>query len=131
MVQATVKGGFWGDLASTYTTISGDSPTKRRIAALFNKPGMKALREIAITLNGATAGSTAAHTRARIKAVEEGGAIDSELGGDRTIETVTDVNRATDAADVTELNADIFAYPLKPSSYPANRDGNPKNFPGG
>jgi hypothetical protein len=128
MPDATVKGGYWGDLAATYSFISGDNPLKRRIAALFNRASLKALREVALTLDGVAPGQTALETHARVLARES---TQGEVGGRRTIETVTDVNRVTVAGDVTEINADILSYPIAPSTYATNRDGNPRGYPGG
>lgn len=128
MTTATVKGGFWGDLSSTYSQISGKSPLKRRIARLLARASMKGLREVALTLDGVAPGSAAAESHKRVVARENSA---GELGGKRTIETVTDVDRNTTADDVTEINTDLLSFPLKPSTYPANKDGNPRNYPGG
>lgn len=124
----TVKGGFWGDLSSDFSVISGENPQKRQIARKFNINGLRAEREIAETVTGAAAGSAASATHKRVQARENS---QGELGGSRTIETITDVSRNTTAADVTEVKEDILAYPHKPSTYPVNLDRNPRQYPGG
>jgi hypothetical protein len=131
MSIATVKGGYWGELFGSYTPISsatGKNPTLRGIARRYRR--LRALREIAETLNGVVAGSTALATHTRVKAVEAPNE-EGQVGGVRTIETVTDVNRATTAADVAEILADVLSYPLAPTTYPTNKDGNPRQYPGG
>lgn len=116
---ATVKGGFWPEQGiNTLTQINGRAPARRRIAQLFNTRGLMALREVAETLNGAAAGGAALKTVARIAA-------SSELGGKRTIENETLVNRVTVAGDVTEINADILSLTSYDSTPVANGDGNP------
>lgn len=117
--SATVNGGLFDN--TTLTPISGRNAVRRRIAQWFGKRQVLGLREIAETLNGAAAGSTASKTLGRIEANEE-------LGGERTIETNTLVNRATTAADVAEINAYTLAFSSKTTfgaSPVANLDGNP------
>lgn len=57
----------------------------------------RVIRELFDTLVGAAAGGTAELTQSRVAHST------TELGGVRTIETQTLVNRATDADDVTDL----------------------------
>jgi len=133
-VTPVVKGGFWGDLGSSSLTLARNAPYIRKLAQILDRGSARKLREIMITLTGATAGSAASATHKQIKAAEEGGTIDSEWGGalgKRTIETITDISANTDSADTTYLNAQIFAYPLAPSTYASNKDGNPRGYPGG
>lgn len=131
MGSANVKGGFWGELSTTYTPIRNKSPLLRRIAQWFNRAELKGFRELALTLNGAAAGSAASETHAQIKAGEVSGSFQSELGGVRTIETVTDVSANTTSDDETAIDSEVLAFPNKPSSYPANGDGNPRGVAGG
>lgn len=118
-----VKGGFWGELGATLTLSSGESPIKRRIAQWLNKRQLRGFRELMIELNGVAAGQAALAEHTRVAASEE-------LGGVRAIETVTDVDRVTAAADVTNIADTILSYPLAPT-YVVNKDGNPRQFPGG
>lgn len=118
---ATVKGGFWEQYGLSMTGVSTTNAQKKRAAQALATKGSMGLREIAETLNGAAAGSTATKTLGRVSANEE-------LGGKRTIETETLVNRATTTADRDEINSDIFSLTSKTtfgSSPPANKDGNP------
>lgn len=125
-ITPIVKGGFWGE--NQGLTIEGDAIGKRRIGALFNKNGLRALRKITEILTGAAPGTTATKTHKQVSARENA---QGELGGKRTIETITDVNRATTAADATEIKDEFLAYPDAPASYPINKDRNGRNFPGG
>jgi hypothetical protein len=119
---ATVKGGFWPENGvSSLTGASTTNAQKRRAATALATKGNRALRELAETLNGAAAGSAALKTQGRIEA-------NVELGGKRTIESETLVNRNTTTADRDELNSDVFSLTSKTTfgaSPPANRDGNP------
>lgn len=108
---------------ATYTFISGRSSCQRHASFALSRRGTAVLRELGITLNGVVAGSTAQVTRSRIEA-------NSELGGDRTIETETDINRVTAAADQTELNDNLFDYGTFNSNPPADANGNPLGEPG-
>lgn len=73
--------------------------------------------EIANETIGAAAGATAASTNARIAA-----GTDRERGI-RTIETVTNINRATTAADITALKGDVVR--ARPSlAFPRDLSGN-------
>lgn len=128
MVSVNVKGGFWGDLGASFVLASGHNTIKRRIARLFNRPSMRGYRELALELNGAAAGEAAEATHKQVLARENTA---GELGGLRTVETVVDVDRNTTAADETDIDENILAYPLEPSTYAVNGDGNPREFPGG
>lgn len=131
MSDATVKGGFWDTYTpGVYNFSSGDNPLKRRIAKLLDRESLKGLREIALTLDGVAPGQTALETHKRVSAGDIGTTPYSNLNGLRTIETVTDVNRITTAADVTEINTDLLAYPLEPTTYVTNLNKNPRGLPG-
>jgi hypothetical protein len=124
-----VKGGYWETFSSsTLTLISGHNPLKRRIARLFNSAGLKGYRELGLTLDGVAPGQAALETHKAVSAREP--LTTGEVGGVRTIDTITDVNRVSAAADVTDINGRIFAFPVKPT-YVANGDRNPRNVPGG
>lgn len=127
-LSVSVKGGFWGTFGGSILTISNENPVKRRIARLLNTASMKGYRELMLTLNGAAAGSAALETHKRIKAREN---TEGEVGGLRTIETVTDVDANTTADDETNIDETILAFTDTPSTYPVNKDGNPRSVPGG
>lgn len=99
---ATVKGGLFESAGlNTLTQIQGTGSARRRVSQLLATRGMRAIRELAVTLDGVVPGSTAAASVARVEA-------SSELGGKRTIETEDLVNRVTTSADVTEINTDLL-----------------------
>lgn len=83
--------------------------------------GRAAVRELLHTLIGATAGGTAAMTHKRVRAERDLEA--NVLGGARTIETYTSINRATTAGDVTALK-NAVELPSRVTSYPADAAGN-------
>lgn len=116
---ATVKGGFWAQYGVTLT--STQARQDRPVQQALGRRGMMALRALMASLNGVAPGGAAAKTLGRIQA-------SSELGGKRTIETNTIINRVSAAADVTEIAAHIVAFSTKTTfgaSPPANKDGNP------
>lgn len=118
---ATVKGGLFPEVGvSSLSSIQGSGAGLRRIQQNLSDEGLREMRRRALTLDGVVAGTTATETKKRIEA-------NSELGGKRTIETVTLIGRATTAADITELNADLYASLTSKTTMasPANKDGNP------
>jgi hypothetical protein len=119
---ATVKGGFWpANGIGSLTQISGKGSLRRIVAQALGMDQLQDQRELLETLNGVAPGSTALKTSARVVAAEE-------LGGKRLIEQATVINRATTAADVTELTADFLTLTTRTSfgsSPPANKDLNP------
>lgn len=121
-MAATVKGGFWEtNGVSSLATIHTTSALRRIASQALGRDQMYGFREIMETLTGAAAGGTATKTLARVVAAEE-------LGGARAIESESLVNRATTAADATDIIADILSLSTKTtfgSSPPANLDGNP------
>ena len=108
--------GFWvttGDQI-TYAPLSRNAQGWRsklewQIAQLFGKQQMREQKELILTLLGVVPGSTALATFARVQGAtgpsQTTPAVTGvgDLGGDRTIETVSVINRATVTADVTYL----------------------------
>lgn len=108
--------GFWvttGDQI-TYAPLSRNAQGWRsklewQIAQLFSKQQMREQKELILTLLGVVPGSTALATFARVQGAtgpsQTTPAVTGvgDLGGDRTIETVSVINRATVTADVTYL----------------------------
>lgn len=118
---ATVKGGFFEvNGVTSLTQVSGTGHARRKAAQKLSTKGTYALRELMETLNGAAVGATATKQLSRVVAAEE-------LGGTRSIETETLVNRVTVAADETAIDADILS--LSTRTYDptpvANLDYNP------
>lgn len=118
---ATVLGGFWAQFSGTLTQINGDGSGRRRVARELGKLSYMDLRARATALDGVAAGTTASKTYGRVVA-------SSELGGLRATENLSLINRATTAADVTEIEADLHTFSTTTTfgaSPPANLDGNP------
>ena len=112
--------GLWNNVhAQDYALITSRSNLMQRVAKLFAREGGRADAELLTTLNGATAGSTAAETRKRITAVLASEGVN--LGGARAIEAQTVVNRATTAAD--ETNYDNILTPDYSPTYPVDLGG--------
>lgn len=87
------------------------SPLETHIARLFNRNQMREIRELMYTLLGAAAGDAALATYKNVAppisttlAVPEATGV-GDLGGLRTIDTITVVNRVTTAADLAYLQA--------------------------
>lgn len=87
-----------------------------------------AFRELMDTLTGATAGATALLTHKRVAAVADPTA--NVQGGARTIETFTEINRATTSADRADIR-DALVLSSKPSAYAADKSGNGGGGKGG
>jgi hypothetical protein len=127
----TVTGysGFYqltGDMLPYYMTPTaqggGRSRHEYRIAALLSRSDMRALRAAWLALTGAAAGETATATYERIEAPATTPTQIGDLGGNRPIETIEAINRATTAADEAYiedlLDDDLLARSLTPASYP-------------
>lgn len=108
----TVKSDFWGD---SYAFIKSKSSLREVIAQLLNVKSMRSDRALLSTLLGASAGSTATATLKRISHSQ------TELGGVRPVETETLVNRATTAADDTELTAALLTFNSQANAYPVDK----------
>jgi hypothetical protein len=119
---ATVKGGFWPqNSVSSLSSIDGRNSLRRKAAMALDGKGQFYWRTLAIALLGAATGGAASKTLARIEA-------NVELGGKRTVETETLINRVTTAGDVTNLTNDLYSFTSKTTfgnSPPVNKDGNP------
>lgn len=108
----TYNSGLWG---STYAPINAKSTMRKRIARLMQARQLRDERQLIRTLLGVVAGSTATINNVRVAHSLV------ELGGKRTYQNEVLVNRATTAADVTDLNANLFAYSSRPAAYPRDR----------
>ncbi len=118
---ATTYSGFWGPNANDYSLIDGRMPRRYAIKRVVNRDGFRALTELFDTLVGATAGGTAAATHTHVSHAED--ADGSADLGKPVIATITDINRATTAADVTTLKEMVFNVKTRPA-YPADASGN-------
>lgn len=131
----TVTGysGFWlneGGLngaATPYAMLFHRASTELRMATLSSRPGFRAMRELLETLIGANVGAAAADSYARVSA-PDALASASQLGGLRTIETVTTVDRITATADKSYFVDNFIKkrFIMNPAiaSYPTDASGN-------
>ena len=102
-VPATGWSEFWGG-ANAYATAYGRSGTERELARALSKGGFRAGRALMRALNGAAAGATATATFKRVSNPAQFEA----NSGNVLIDTITDVNRATAAGDITYINAKVY-----------------------
>lgn len=123
----TSKSGFWDN---NYSFLEGRNPLMRRVARVLNRRGMRDIRELMITLNGAAAGSAAAESYKRVVEPATPSANITERGGIRTIETKDLVARNTDADDITLINTYVLGFNPTPT-LPSNGDKNPRSLNGG
>ena len=124
-MTTTVTGwsGLYNDVnPGGYSLIYDKWPQRNRIRRVVNREAFRAFTELFDTLIGAAAGGTAAATHKRVAGFtpDPAGPVG---GGLRTIETVTDINRATTADDITALKEMVFDVKTAPSSYPTNLAG--------
>ena len=112
--------------AGAYAMLFARYAPEDRASKMLGRPGMRAVRRIFRTLSGTATGSTATETTVRA-AAPAGITEQAAFGGVRTIETVTHVNRATTAADLTSMNAFLDRHiNMAPTiaNYPADLSGN-------
>lgn len=97
---------------------NGFTQGDERIAKMLRNGGMSlVLRRLLQTLTGVAPGATATQTKKQIQWQQ------GSPGGVIPVETVTLINRATTAADVTALQA-LFVRSPTPASYPVDLSGN-------
>lgn len=114
--------GLWdGVYAQPYAPINQRMTLPRRVGMTYARDGMKINAAIGTALNGSAVGGTASATHRRVEAVQANAAFN--LGGKRTVETQTLINRATTSADETALDA-LFAAKFAPTTYPVDRSNN-------
>lgn len=109
---------FWGPNPNSYAPVSGKMPARDRVQRLVNREGFRQYTALFNALIGAATGSNVTATHRRIAHVNDGG------GGVRTLETVTDINRNTTAADVTSLKEVVTGVTARPIPYPKDLSGN-------
>lgn len=99
-------------------------PQRNRIKRLVNREGFRAFTELFDTLIGAASGGAASATHKRIAAVVRTNG--PQGGGNRTIETITDISRNSTAGDVTALKEMVFGVRHQPTTYVNNTAINPR-----
>lgn len=126
--------GLWNRHYNTPYTALGSNNTKelngaqkREIARIFRGRGNRPFAKLLEALTGAAVGQTATATAKQIAAASTVGTAVSG-GGVRTINTLTDISRATTAADLTLVDA-LFNEVTAPT-YPVDRSGNGGRAPG-
>lgn len=136
LTAPTVTGysGFWqttGDHAAYSMSLSAArAKAAKRIAYQFNRRSAGDAQEALLTLLGAAAGDPALKQFKQISAPSgPEGAVPAatgigDFGGNRVIDTITQIDRVTTAADVTELTKWINAALLEQGiSYPTAAGG--------
>ena len=119
--------GLWTHEAGNpagHSLLVNKSFTRNRIRRFANDEQFRATGELFDTLIGATAGGTALATSRKVAAEAVTPTQLGQMGGARAIETRTHINRATTAADVTELKAHVFGVRARPATYVRDLSGN-------
>ncbi len=116
---------FWGTTPGAYSMLGVESPVERGISRVFARQNERVAKRIIYTLLGASVGGTATETFAQISA-PTGLTQSAALGGLRTVDTVTAVNRATTAADLTYMQSMITRMINTPTiaNYATDASGN-------
>lgn len=115
--------GFYGDDAThsgSYSLVDGKMPRRDRIKRVVNREGFRPFTALFGGLVGAATGSNVTATHSRVSAPAPQG----DMGGLRSIDTITDINRNTVAGDVTALKEMVFNVKSRPSTYPKDLSGN-------
>jgi hypothetical protein len=120
----------FGPAVTANPSIAGDrNPSLNRIRTVVTTPGFRVFKELLDTLIGAAAGDTASATHKEVGYSDPGRSPLLDRGGKIAVSTVTDINRASTAGDVTALKSFLVNVSSAPSSYPTNRNGlNQKQF---
>ena len=118
--------GLWTDLAGVpggYSLLVNKNPRRTALRRFVNRESERVGAALFNALIGATTGAnvTATHKRLAGETVTPVGP--AQMGGLRTIETKTDINRNTTAADVTVLKEMTFNVRNRPT-YVRDLSGN-------
>ena len=114
--------GLFDTIQPTGHTLLETEPLEKRVSKLMRHEGMRELKELMLTLNGATAGSAALSQYSRAATFNTVGSAPGG-GGQRTIDTIDAVNRNTVAADKTSIDA-MLEEEFVPATYPTDPSGN-------
>lgn len=119
---------FYGESVDAYQMLFARNSMERRLSMRYAPQSARVMRAVARALNGAAPGDTATATYKRVKG--QAAITDFGLtGGAVEIETVTQIDRATTAADETYINNLIFdnvpnEKPAIAAGYPTDASGN-------
>ncbi len=113
------------DATAGYVMFNGVQQGDDRLAKMFRNGGMTiALTQVLAALLGVAPGALASRSKKQVQGLTQGS--QSGLGAPNglvTIETITQVNRNTTAADVTAFQALLSRFPF-PTTYPPDLSGN-------
>jgi len=113
---------FWGD--SSYSLLINQFPGNNRVRRVVNREAFRVMTALFNGLIGAASGSNVTATHKRIQYADGSNGLGPNPSGARPIETVTDINRNTTAADVTMLKSLVYNVSARPSTYPRDLSGN-------
>lgn len=122
-MPAVTYSDFWGPSINAYTLLVNKMPRRYAIKRVVNRDGFRVSTELFDTLIGAATGGTAAASHARVGHNKTIQGV-NEPANEAQVVTVTDINRATVAADVTALKEMVFGVRTSPTSYPRDASGN-------
>lgn len=115
--------GLWdyGQVTSgNYALLTNKTPIRNRMKGLINR---EQFRKWSALYNGLIGAATGSNVTATHKRIAQGDPTNQTMGGLRTIETITDINRNTAAADVTALKEMTYGRKNRPT-YVKDLSGN-------
>jgi hypothetical protein len=119
-MAAVTSSGFWSDQGTGYALLVNKAPTRARLQRAVGVEGFRKIKELFDTAIGAAAGEAANASYKRVA----GETSNDVGGGSRVVETVTVINRNTDAADITALKEMVVNVSRRPATYPRDLSGN-------
>ena len=122
-MAAVTYSAFWGPAVDAYSLLVNKQPRLNSMRRVVNRQGFRVNKELLDSLIGATSGGAALATHGEIG----NGTLTTNGGvafpGRGPVETVTDINRNTAAADITALKEFLFNVNVRPA-FPADLSGN-------
>jgi hypothetical protein len=118
--------GLWTNEAGVpagYSLLVDKSTQRNRIKRVMNREQFRAIKELFDTLIGAAAGGAALATHARVGHPATPIAV-AALGGSRTIDTITDINRVSAAGDITALKEMTVNVAVNTNAHARDLSGN-------
>jgi hypothetical protein len=109
--------GLWTDLAGVpagYSFLVNKNPRRTHLRRFVNREGSRVVSELFDSLIGAATGGTALAQSRKVRGETVTPTSVGQMGGSRPYETVTHINRATTAADVTALKEMTFGVKNRP-----------------
>ena len=119
--------GLWTHEAGNpagYSFLVDKNPIRGRARQIVNRNSFRATKELFDSLIGAASGGAASATHKQVPTQSSTPIALGGLGGLRTAETVTSINRNTDADDITALKEIMVNVSRKPTTYPRDLSGN-------